>query len=221
MKEMFGCCPTLTMGNGRPPASIGIDAPDPIDHGTSARVSSPAPGPIGFDARTGAPKNTPASIADLVLKYARGHHGVRVGSGECFALVDLALRAADAKTARDFRTVSADADYIWGTPVRLADLQPGDVIQFRDYVYERVDVTRGSSETTTTELAVDRPHHTAIVESVQNDGAVTVWEQNAPVRSPVKRTQLFFTTTSSSHGNRTTKITVKGTFWFYRPEARE
>jgi hypothetical protein len=206
------------MGNGRSPASIGLDTRDAIDDGTTARISSPPPGPIGLDAKGGSPKQTRASIADLIVGYARRNRGARVGNGECFTLVDRALRGADAKTARDFGTVTADADYVWGTSVALAELQPGDVIQFRDYTYERVDVTRDSSGTTTDEHAEDRPHHTAIVESVDGDGAVTVWEQNAPAGSAVRRTQLFFTTTSSTHGNRTTRITVRGTFWFYRPE---
>jgi hypothetical protein len=36
----------------------------------------------------------------------------------------------------------------------------------------------------------------------------------------VRRTQLFFTPRTSTSGGTTTKITVSGTFWFYRPEAR-
>jgi CHAP domain-containing protein len=209
------------MGNGRRPAVIGLDPPDRIDDGTTARVLSPLPGPVGFDARSGTAARARASIAALVVRYARRNRGSRVGNGECFALVDEALRGAGAKTARDFGTLTADADYVWGTSVTLADLQPGDVIQFRDYSYERVVVTRDSSMTTTDELTVDRPHHTAIVESVHADGAVTVWEQNAPVGSAVARTELFFTSTSSTHGNRSTKITVHGSFWFYRPEAHD
>ncbi len=159
------------------------------------------------------------AVSRLVVR-ARRNRGERVGNGQCFTHVDRALGAADAKTARDFGTVTADADYVWGTSVALSDLQRGDIIQLRDYTYERVDVTTDDSGTTTDEHAEDRPHHTVIVDSVDGDGAVTVWEQNAPVGSAVRRTQLFFTNTSSTHGNRTRRITVRGTFWFYRPEAR-
>ncbi len=208
------------MGNGKSPAGIGLDAPETIDDGTAARISSPSPGPIGLDAKSGTAKQTRASLADLVVGFARRNRGERVGNGQCFTLVDRALGAADAKTARDFGTVTADADYVWGTSVALSDLQRGDIIQLRDYTYERVDVTTDDSGTTTDEHAEDRPHHTVIVDSVDGDGAVTVWEQNAPVGSAVRRTQLFFTNTSSTHGNRTRRITVRGTFWFYRPEAR-
>ena len=208
------------MGNGKVPSGVDAGAREPIDDGTLARIGSPPPGPIGLDAKGGSAKQTKASMADRIVSYARRNRGERVGDGECYTLVNRALRAADAKTARDFGPVSPDADYIWGTSVALADLQPGDVIQFRDYTYERVDVTEDDSGTTTDEHAEDRPHHTAIVHSVDGNGAVTVWEQNSPAGSPVTRTQLFFTSRTTTSGHRTTTITVRGTFWFYRPEAQ-
>jgi surface antigen len=99
-------------------------------------------------------------------------------------------------------------------------LQPGDVIQFRNYSYEREIVIERADETVTRQDAQDRPHHTAIVQSVDGNGAVTVLEQNAPDGSPVGRTQLFFTSGTTTSGNQTTTIRVHGTFWFYRPEAR-
>src|ERR1041385_8863425 len=113
----------------------------PIDDGTLARIGTPPPGPIGLDSKSGNAKQSHASMADRIVSYARRNRGERVGDGECYTLVNRALSAADAKTARDHGPVSPDADYIWGTSVALADLQPGDVIQFRDYTYERVDVT--------------------------------------------------------------------------------
>ena len=109
---------------------------------------------------------------------------------------------------------------MWGTSVTLSDFHPGDVIQFRNYSYERRIVIERSDETVTREDAQDRPHHTAIVQSVDGNGAVTVLEQNAPDGSPVGRTQLFFTSGTTTSGNQTTTIRVHGTFWFYRPEAR-
>jgi hypothetical protein len=127
---------------------------------------------------------------------------------------------AHAKSARDYGLVTPDADYVWGTSVTLADLQPGDVIQFRDYTDERVIVTVDDHGATTGEHAKDRQHHTAIVESVDGHGAVTVLEQNSPDGSPVTRAQLFFTAGTTTSGNCTMTIKVQGTFWFYCPEAR-
>jgi hypothetical protein len=208
------------MGNGSAPSGVDLDTLGPIDAGTSPQIDSPTPGPIGLDAKSGSANPSGASMAEEIVSYARSHRGARVGDGQCFSLADRALRGAHAKSAADYGTVTPTADYEWGTPVSLADLQPGDVIQFRDYSYERVVVTRDSSGTTTEEHAEDRPHHTAIVQSVDGDGAVTVLEQNSPDGSPVRRTQLFFTAGTTTSGNRTTTITVRGTFWFYRPQAR-
>jgi hypothetical protein len=208
------------MGNGKAPAGIDLDTPEPIDDGTSARIGSPPPGPIGLDAKGGSAKTTRASMAGRIVGYARGRRGERVGDGECFTLVDRALHGADARSASDYGPVTPDADYVWGTSVTLADLQPGDVIQFRGYAYERVVVTDDARGTTTEEHTEERPHHTAIVQSVDSNGAVTVLEQNSPRRSPVRRSQLFFTSGTTTSGSRTTTTTVRGTFWFYRPEPR-
>lgn len=208
------------MGNGSPPG-IDLDGSATMDDGTLARADSPAPGPIALDAKSGSAKGSgSASIAERIVSFARRQRGERVGDGQCFSFAERALRQAEAKSARDYGTITPDADYVWGTSVTLADLQPGDVIQFRNYSYERHIVIERSDETVTREDAQDRPHHTAIVQSVDGNGAVTVWEQNAPDGSPVGRSQLFFTSGTTTSGNQTTTIRVHGTFWFYRPEAR-
>jgi hypothetical protein len=208
------------MGNGQTPPGIDLDSRGTIDDGTLARAESPPPGPIGLDAKSGTAKTTGASMADRIISFARRQRGDRVGDGECFTLADRALRHADARSARDYGPATPDADYVWGTPVALADLRPGDVVQFRDYRYDRHVVEESSRGTTTTDDFQERPHHTAIVQSVDGHGAVTVWEQNSPDGSPVVRTQLFFSGGTTTSGHKTTTISVSGTFWFYRPEAR-
>ena len=188
------------------------------DDGTLATIDTPAPGTIGLDAHSGGSGHDKPSVTQQVLGYARRHNGERVGDGECATLVDRALQAAHAKSNSDYGAVTDTADYIWGTATTLANLQPGDIIQFRDYSF-RVDVTNDKTGASRWH-AEGRPHHTAIVQSVDGDGAVTVLEQNSPKGSPVRRKQLFFTSRTSTNGGTTTKITVSGTFWFYRPEAR-
>ena len=205
------------MGNGLPPTPAN-DLGDPIriDPGTSARTESPPPGPIGLDAKGGTPKQSQASMADQIVGYARHRIGQHVGDGQCFALADNALRGAGAKSAADFGTVTPTADYVWGTSVNLSDVRIGDVIQFRNYHYlKRVDNDDGSFR----EDGGGRPHHTAIVERVDGNGAITVLEQNFE-GSPVRRSQLYFTSRTSTSSGQTTTITVTGTFWFYRPQAR-
>jgi hypothetical protein len=208
------------MGNGQPPPGIDLDTRGTIDDGTLGLNESPPPGPIGLDAKNGSAKGATASTGDRILSYARRQRGDRVGDGQCYTFADRALRQAEARSARDYGDITPDADYVWGTSVTLGELQPGDIIQFRNYSYERQIVTERSDETVTRDEAGDRPHHTAIVQSVDGNGAVTVWEQNAPDGSPVTRAQLFFTSGTFTHGNERTTIRVHGTFWFYRPVAR-
>jgi hypothetical protein len=207
------------MANGKALLGTDLDDSEPLDDGTLPLIPSPTPGPIGLDAPSGGTQ-TAANLGEQVVSFARHRRGHRVGDGQCFALADRALRGANARSAADYGTVTPTADYVWGTSVTLAELQPGDVIQFRNYSVTRVVVTRDSRQTTTEEITQERPHHTAVVETVDGDGAVTVLEQNSPEHSPVTRTQLFFTSGTTTSGNRTITTTVHGTFWFYRPEAR-
>ena len=207
------------MGNGKAPAGIDLDTP-----GTDRRWDVGAhriadAGPIGLDAKSGDAKQSGASIAEQIVSYARRRAARASATDSASRWSTARCVARTRKSAADYGTVTPNADYQWGSSVTLADLQPGDVIQFRDYTYERVVVTKDDTGTTTDEDAGDRPHHTAVVESVDGNGAVTVLEQNAPDGSAVRRSQLYFTGGTTTSGNRTTTITVRGTFWFYRPQA--
>ena len=191
-----------------------------IDDGTNTRTETPLPGPVGLDAPSGG-GTAAAGIADRILGFARRQHGNRVGKGECFDLADSALSTAGAKSASDYGTVTHDADYVWGSSVSLADLQAGDVIQMRGYRFDReVEVNNPDGSGSTDTDFGERPHHTVIVESVDGNGAVTVLEQNAPKKSPVRRSQLFFKDSETTVGRKKTKIKVQGTFWFYRPQPK-
>jgi len=207
------------MANGKALLGTDLDDSEPLDDGTLPLIPSPPPGPIGLDAPSGGTQ-TAANLGEQVMTFARQQRGNRVGDGQCFALADQALRGARAKSAADYGSVTPTADYVWGTSVTLAQLQPGDIIQFRNYSVTRLIVTRDSRQTTTEEITQERPHHTAVVETVDGDGAVTVLEQNSPEQSPVTRTQLFFTSGTTRSGNRTITTTVHGTVRFYRAEAR-
>ncbi len=130
------------MGNGQTPPGVDLDSRGTIDNGTLGLNESPPPGPIGLDAKNGSAKGGTASMADRIVAYARRQRGDRVGDGQCYTFADRALRQADARSARDNGDITPDADYVWGTSVTLAELQPGDVIQFRNYTYEREIVDR-------------------------------------------------------------------------------
>jgi len=208
------------MADGKTPFGGSLDTAGDLDEGTLALIDSPTPGPVGLDARNGPSAQSGQSMAQQIVSFAQGRRGTRVGDGQCFALADRALRGAGARSAADYGRVTPTADYEWGTPVTLGDLHAGDVIQFRDYSYTRTVVTEDSRRTTTEEHTEGRPQHTAIVESVGSDGAVTVLEQNSPENSPVRRTTLYFTAGTTTSGDRTITTQVSGSFWFYRPQAR-
>jgi hypothetical protein len=185
-----------------------------IDNGTLARTDTPAPGPIGL--QVGSSGSSSAALGDQTVSFARGKIALKVGSGECFDLVDQALRNAGARSAADFGRVTPNADYVWGNPVSLSDVRPGDIIQFRNYRYDRTIETDTATDTDFQE----RPHHTAIVETVGGDGALNVLEQNVPDGSPGQRSQLFFSNVSTNVSGRKTTTRISGRFWFYRAQPR-
>lgn len=174
---------------------------------------------------------------DRVRQWAVDHLGQQVGDGECFALVDQALRNSGDKSAADFGQVGPNVDYVWGTATTLASLRPGDLIQFRNYRVRVVTVTvrrttlpdGGWDESTQTQERTDtRPHHSAVVDAVGSGGEVTVLEQNVGGVRRVRRNTLTFSgstnTTTTTAGNVTTTVTrtvtVSGTLRYYRPVAR-
>ena len=178
------------------------------------------PGPIGM--------NTPSIPAEelssggevdaqAILNYCSSNSGKTVGKGECFELVDAAFKKAGAKSAADYGKVEPNVWYTWGSEVKLADVKPGDAIQFDNY---NAAVTTDTPKDTDT-LNHGRPHHSAIVKSVGADGKITVWEQNAPDDGdPVSTYDLYFKDISWKEGDNTITVKVTGKFKFYRPQKR-
>lgn len=145
-----------------------------------------------------------------------------VGDGECFALVDRELKKVGAKSAEDFGTITETADYVWGTEVPLSDVQPGDVLQFRDHVVTvRTETSEGWKERTYT-----RGHHTSVVVAVNGDGSVVVVEQKVKP-NPKQITQNTITRLNAGEETRvpdkstTVTVTVTGTVKAYRPVPKE
>lgn len=209
------------MGNGTSPSGIDLNPLGPIDDGTLARIGSPEPGPIGLDSKSCDSTNTQPNLAQKITAFATQRLATHHGDGQCFTLADDALKNAGAKSAADYGKLTPDADYVWGTSVKASAVKPGDVIQFRNYRYDRtVETEKSDGSSSAVDDFQERPHHTAIVEQVNSDGSMTVLEQNAPDGEPVARNTLFFTGGKTKQGNTTTTIKVKGTVRFYRPQAR-
>lgn len=152
------------------------------------------------------------TLSQRVFNYANSRLGHRVGSGECFDLADFALKAVGARTASDYGTITSNADYVWGRLINQQVAVSGDIIQFRNYRMTITTVTRTTqrdgSWTETQTQTQTRPHHTAIVASIGQNGAIDVLEQNVgdgPNRRKVQRNTLYFgspapTTNSTTRG---------------------
>lgn len=152
---------------------------------------------------------------------------MKTGYGtDCFVLVDQLLRDLGAATAADGEVeVSPTADYDWGDGIALTSLQPGDILQFRKHFIKIVTVTKKPSETVTDTRTLNRPHHTAVVLEVHQDGSVTVVEQNVHPnpgmvnRNVIPRLDAGEVTKKTSKGDDEIKttMTVTGDVKAYRP----
>ncbi|GAB4021218.1 hypothetical protein [Spirosoma koreense] len=149
-----------------------------------------------------------------VAGFAAARTGTQVKRGECWDLAEEALKAAGARTSNDImgsRNVTATADYRWGTAIQIMDVEPGDIIQFRNYI-AKVTGDDGSWQTE------KRPHHTAIVAGVYpviGAKVVLVYEQNVNGSRDVQLNTLYL---SSGTGlNWGESVSITGKVWAYRP----
>lgn len=169
-----------------------------------------------------------------VKTWATGKLGTIVPAGECFDLLDQALRQTNHKSAADFGTVTPTANYVWGTSITIGSLAPGDLIQFLAY---RIDVDVAWDDGATWSGSETRPHHSAIVDSVGAGGEIVILEQNAPPGSATHRSRIFLTsgTVSTKAAQSMSSISqipsvsapaasvtvrVGGSLWYYRAVPR-
>lgn len=112
-------------------------------------------------------------LNEKVAAYARANVGKKVGDGVCITLAIASLRQAGAKAFPLDRT---DGDYVWGDLIeRHQDALPGDILQFRDAVFDGRRTAKGRISWWHEEY----PHHTAIVSGVSDGGNVlTILHQN-------------------------------------------
>ncbi|MFM2391708.1 MAG: hypothetical protein RLZZ437_3263 [Pseudomonadota bacterium] len=156
--------------------------------------------------------------ATKALSFCQAQSG-RYRDGECWTLVEDAVVGAGGTSSKKLTpNFSPASAYVWGTAVALAQLKPGDVLQFGGYEWRQTittDVTNPpGSETggsvSSREVFEKRgePQHSAMVVSVVSAGVVTVIEQNIPATTgPVQTVQLVLIPRPKSES--TTRVTTK------------
>ena len=126
-------------------------------------------------------------LGERIALFCKLNKDKKVGDGDCYDLAQHALAAAGAKPEFLFRNFPNKEDYVWGAPVlyvdaresglkhagRIKDVQPGDVIQFRDTKFAGKNSSGGGTYT------LKYSHHTAIVAAVDKDGkTIRILHQN-------------------------------------------
>jgi hypothetical protein len=191
-------------------------------------------------------QKSPMTLNQKVVVWAQGQVGKKVGAGECWDLGESALKQAGAQTSNDLGPVDDDADYIWGDQIDMKDVQPGDIIQFRDHevtttIETEYTFSDGTSVDDNKDSVAQRGHHTAIANGkLEADGSLKTLEQHVkPLGEKVQNKKLLtrdvppvVTKKFEKELNPTTKkeetvevtttttITVTGTTWVYRPKPK-
>jgi hypothetical protein len=177
-----------------------------VDHTNTPPVTpTPAPDPD--------PVPNPADLNTQVLGYALAQLGQQVGDGQCAALADAALKSAGALSFSDLGPTGDDADYVWGNLVATlttdghdaSTVAPGDMIQFRDVTFVTTTINPDGSWSQSTMLF---PHHTAVVESVDNN-VITILQQNVDGDMTVRESTINL------------DDMTQGTMWVYQPTASQ
>ena len=142
-----------------------------------------------------------------IVSFLQSQLRQTMGRGECWDAADTAIRSLAA------RRPNASQLYVWGKVVLPAALQPGDVLQFSNFV----STVTVNSETSidTTEIQLGTPRHTAIVSAVNIDGSVNLLHQNF-------RDDRFVTTLSNVFlkvvTQSPTAVAIRGSVTCYRPQ---
>jgi len=144
-----------------------------------------------------------ASIANFLQTRLRQ----TLGRGECCDAAEAAIRSVAA------RRPNAGQLYVWGAVVLPAALQPGDVLQFSNFV-STVTVD-GATSIDTTEIELGTPRHTAIVSSINIDGSVNLLHQNfMDDRFVTTLSNVFLRVVTQGP----TTVEISGSVTCYRPQ---
>jgi hypothetical protein len=162
-----------------------------------------------------------------IVAFALHAQGRQVGDGECFSLADQALANAGARSAAYYTDVTPDGDYVWGKPVSLATVMPGDILQFRNFhIVRRITATirgdDGAMSQMQSQETEDRDHHTAIVTANYGTSLAIVEQNVEPLGRVVQSNTIEIASgtrqTNNAATQTTTEVSVEGYIQAYRPQ---
>jgi hypothetical protein len=168
-----------------------------------------------------------------VVQKADGYVGKRVGNGECFDFVDYVLRAAGARSARDYGKVTPNGNYVWGTLVNeVSHSKTGDVIQYDHFrLKETTTVVTKLPDGTTTSTSETKitiaHHHTAVVKDALHNGRMNVYEQYVDGEKFVQINNMpigsnYMKDVKTVGGTTTTVVVhLMGSLKIYRPQRKK
>ncbi|HTO73685.1 MAG TPA: hypothetical protein VMJ30_07695, partial [Gemmatimonadales bacterium] len=239
---------------GAGPIKQNQDANRPLAHPDSPVGRNTAP--IDSARDTSVPPPPTLDMGALMAAKAKELVGQRIISNprnqnreECYDMVDEMLQQLGAKSAPEFmKHVGTDDDYVWGTPVDLDKIQPGDILQIRNSVleytvsirYKALEKGQKAPDGVTRTTRMERGHHTAVVIALNKDGSFQVSEQHVLDESRTALSKTIRENTFMLHDidgtpevRNTTKDSVKveetvikswkvkgGKVWAYRAQSK-
>ena len=169
--------------------AIGYDVAEPLLQGEGGKEEEKPP--VYLD------KQVLEKATELVGKPTIRTTTPKGKAPECFDMLDQIYQEIDAQHPDELTPPGSkpredtDGDYVWGEPISLSEVKPGDVLQFRDHKIEIVvDVSTHEKYEDGTEMddadpahgivtrTQKRGHHTAVVLQVLPDGKFEVAEQH-------------------------------------------
>jgi hypothetical protein len=161
------------------------------------------------------------TLGQTILQYGLDHKGLPTADPSlpytCADFAAAALHFAGANSTENYGVSGMDPslDYVWGnlvlqqqagaSPANFNQVQPGDILQFRNVASTVSTSSNGSTST----YSWSFPQHTAIVYQNLGNGRLTLLEQNF-------NEQKFVTVDTIDLSGMTS-----GTVWVYQPVAKQ
>ena len=186
------------------------------------------------------------TLNQKIVTWIQGKMGQKVGDGECWTLAEQALQASGGYGSGHYGKITDDADYEWGTKIKLTEVKAGDILQFRDHVVRTLTKTSIRFEDQSgwdeeDDQSSTQAHHTAIVKTPADaDGRMAVMDQNSDPGGKIVQNQVLYTRSVAEKTTKEVKsvydedagkkrnatvitkvtITVTGKLWAYRPQVK-